>query len=474
MAKVGILSFSDGRDFVHKNLVKMLKGFEERIVKRLQKAGHEVVTAKQVWTNSLATSEAKKLARAGCECTIFNYAVWCFPHFTALASRFAPGPLLAFGCINPKFPGMVGLLAGVGGLNQLGVRYDRVFGEIEDERVFAQVQAFIAAAHCANTLKGQTYGLVGGRPMGMYTAVSNPDQWMQQFGVDVEHIDQWELVRRADSIPQAQVTKARKWLEKHVGRIEYDGRQLTPELLERQIRTTEVMKKLIKEWNLDFSGIKGQPELTTHWCTMDLTEAFLNDPYDWDGPHEPHVCSTEADMDAALTMQIFKLLTEVKDGRASPVLFADVRHYFEKEGVFDLVNSGQHATYFAKRSFKHTENLPHVRFRPEGFYFPAGGASVMHLAEPGKLTFARLTRRDGKYWMAILTGEFVRFGEKKDWELVNAVQDNWPHAFAKFDCPAETFLQAYSSNHIHAVYGDYVEELKKVCHLTGVESVVLK
>lgn len=70
--------------------------------------------------------------------------------------------------------------------------------------------------------------------------------------------------------------------------------------------------------------------------------------------------------------------------------------------------------------------------------------------------------------------EFVRFGEKKDWELVNAVQDNWPHAFAKFDCPAETFLQAYSSNHIHAVYGDYVEELKKVCHLTGVESVVLK
>jgi L-fucose isomerase len=33
---------------------------------------------------------------------------------------------------------------------------------------------------------------------------------------------------------------------------------------------------------------------------MDVTEAFLNDPYDWDGPHEPHVCATEADMDAAL------------------------------------------------------------------------------------------------------------------------------------------------------------------------------
>lgn len=474
MSKIGILSFSDGRAFVHKDLVKMLKGFEDRIVKRLRAAGHDVVTAKQVWTNTLAVSESKKLAKAGCECTIFNYAVWCFPHFTALASRFAPGPLLAFGCINPKFPGMVGLLAGVGGLNQLGVRYDRVFGEIEDAKVFAQVQDFVAAAHAANTLKGQTYGLVGGRPMGMYTAVSNTDQWMKQFGVDVEHIDQWELVRRAPEVDGKKVTKARKWLEKNVGKIEYDGKQLTPELLERQIRTTYVMKALIDEWKLDFSGIKAQPELTNSWCTMDVTEAFLNDPYDWDGPHEPHVCSTEADMDAALTMQIFKLLTEVKEKRATPVLFADVRHYFEKEKVFDLVNSGQHATYFAKRSFRYQDNLPHVRFRPEGFYFPAGGASVMHLAEPGKVTFARLTRCDGKYWMAILKGEFVRFGEKKDWQLVNAVQDNWPHAFAKFDCAPETFLQEYASNHIHAVYGDYVDALSKVCKLTGVEPVVLK
>lgn len=42
---------------------------------------------------------------------------------------------------------------------------------------------------------------------------------------------------------------------------------------------------------------------------MDVAEAFLNDPYDWDGPHEPIVAATESDMDGALTMQIFKLLT---------------------------------------------------------------------------------------------------------------------------------------------------------------------
>ena len=46
----------------------------------------------------------------------------------------------------------------------------------------------------------------------------------------------------------------------------------------------------------------------------------MNDPYDWNGPKEPTVMACEADSDAALTMQILKLLTE------DPVLFMDVRH----------------------------------------------------------------------------------------------------------------------------------------------------
>src|SRR3712207_7175000 len=46
-------------------------------------------------------------------------------------------------------------------------------------------------------------------------------------------------------------------------------------------------------------------------------EAFLNDPYDWDGPKEPHVCATEADMDAALTMQLLKGLSDTPVDRKS-------------------------------------------------------------------------------------------------------------------------------------------------------------
>lgn len=54
-------------------------------------------------------------------------------------------------------------------------------------------------------------------------------------------------------------------------------------------------------------ALKTHGDLTDRYVTMDVAEAFLNDPYDFDGPHEPIVAATEADMDGALTMQIFKM-----------------------------------------------------------------------------------------------------------------------------------------------------------------------
>jgi L-fucose isomerase len=299
----------------------------------------------------------------------------------------------------------------------------------------------------------------------MYTAVSNPDQVMRQFGIDIEHIDQWEIVRRSESIDPARARAGREWLEQW-GNVHYNGKQLTPELLELQVRSYYALRELVAEWNLDFVGIKGQPELTNNHCTMDIAEAFMNDVYDWDGPKESIVCATEADTDAALTMEILKHLAQ------TPTLFADVRHYNEKAGIFDLVNSGQHATYFAGQSFDPAVNMPDVHFHPAIFYFPSGGASVQHLASPGVATFARLTRKDNTYWMAILRGEFVRFDDTENERLMRETTWEWPHAFARFEASAETILSRYASNHIHAVYGDYVDDLAAVCHVLGIPAVL--
>jgi L-fucose/D-arabinose isomerase len=464
MATIAVMTVSDGRDYVHDEIESFGLAVQARIVSTLESLGHTVHTATgDIHSNATAVSIARELAARRPDLTIVNVPVWAFPHFTMLAVRETQGPVTLFSNIDPQYPGMVGMLAAGGGLDQIGRSHERAWGDVSDPGVQRQLDVLARAGAAASQLRGTTFGRIGGRPMGMYTAVSATDVWLDKFGVDVEEIDQYELVRRSPAVPEAKVTNARRWLEDRVAKVHYDGLRLTPELLERQIRVYYVMRELIDEWSLDFCGIKGQPELTQSWCTMDIAEAFLNDPYDWDGPKEPFVCSTEADMDAALTMQLLRPISQ------TPVLFADVRHYHEQLDIWDLCNSGQHATWWAARSDDPRENLAAVNLYPEVFYFPAGGASVQHVAAAGQMTFARLTRLNGRYRMHVLSGGFETFDEKTTDSLVRASTFEWPHAFARFDATAQEFLTRFGANHIHAIPGDHVAELRAVCRFLDID-----
>ena len=413
----------------------------------------------------------------GVDCVIFNFAVWAWPQFSRVAAQFCPQPVLMFSNINPEYPGLVGMLANAGSLDQTGIKFFKTFGNIKDKKTYQQVKSRILAIAAFTRLKGMTYLHIGGRALGIDTAVADPALWMKKFGIDVDHVDQYEIIRRAElEIKNGKRIKvALEYLKKHVKKIHWtkpDAQMiLTEDLLKKQLGMYYAIRDLFSEFKYDFCGIKGQRELTEHYATADIPEAFLNDPYGPEGePHDPIVCSTEADMDAALTMQIFKLITN------TPVLFADIRHYHTDLDVWDFCNSGEHATYFAGKSFDPKVNLAKTEFRPEGFYFSAGGASVYHIAAPGEVTLARLTRSGdtNHYRMTIVHGEFVSFGDKKNEKLAAGVQDNWPHAYAKLDCSAEAFIEKFNCNHIHGTYGNWVEELKAFCKAADIECVVIE
>jgi L-fucose/D-arabinose isomerase len=462
VARIGVISISDGRDYVHGGIAEFIRDTEDKLAARLLAAGHTVVRGSApVSSNTLATSVAREVAAAGVDLTLLHYAVWAFPHFTMLAAGATNTPLLLLSNIDPVQPGMVGMLAAGGALDQIGREHARLWGDPDSPELITQIGAYATAAAAVASLRGATFGRIGGRPMGMNTAVANTDQWQRQFGVDVEEIDQWEIVRRAEVADKAEKVHAREWLERHAT-VHYDGDKLTPELLERQIGAYMAMRELIEEWNLDFTGIKGQPELTQYFATMDIAEAFLNDPYDWNGPKQSVVCATEADMDGALTMQLFKQIS------ATPVLFADVRHYHSDRDIWDLCNSGQHATWYAARSSDPAENLARVHLYPEVFFFPAGGASVHHLAAPGEMTLGRLTRKDGSYRMQLMLGSFETYDADTNEALMKQSTFEWPHAFARLDAPAEMFLSRFGANHIHAIPGDHRATVRAACSLLGV------
>jgi L-fucose isomerase len=45
----------------------------------------------------------------------------------------------------------------------------------------------------------------------------------------------------------------------------------------------------------------------------------------------------------------------------------------------------------------------------------------------------------------------------------------WPHAFTRFDAPAEVFLSRFGANHIHAVPGDITAELAAACRFLDID-----
>ena len=472
--KVGLLDFGDGRSFLQEPLAPVNRQFRDALTARLEGDGFDVLHGDEViWQNDIAVRNGRRMTAEGADVVVFNFSVWAWPQYARVAAQFCPQPIVMFSNVNPQYPGLVGMLANSGSLDQAGIPFTKSFGDIADDRVYGALRAELRAVAAVRRLRGLTYCLIGGRSLGIDTTVIDPAQWAAEFGIDVDHVDQMELVRRAERERTAgsRIPAAMQYLERTLGRIGWTAPdatfRLTRDLLERQLGLYYAALDLTEEFKYDFCGIKGQRELTEHYATADVAEAFLNDPYGPDGTPKPSiVCATEADSDAALTMQLFKHLA------GTPALFADVRHYHADLGVWDLCNSGEHATYFAAASMDPAENLPRVEFRPQGFYFPAGGAAVYHIAAPGRMTLARLMRHDRRYRMVIVPAEIVDFGPRNH-EIAAISQDNWPHAFARFDCTVERFIEAFHCNHIHGAYGDWTRELTSICRILGIQCVLL-
>jgi L-fucose isomerase len=484
--KIGIVTFTDGRARVAKQTEKDCRMFQERLVAYFKQKKHDVVAAKKIiWNWETAKTEAERIARAYPDVVVFNYCVWSFPDLTAQVANLIPEvPILLIGNILPSHPGWVAFFASAGTLEEIGLPFGRVLGDIRKPEVQKDVEAYLRlhdpderarGERAAAMLHGQRYGQFDGPSMGMYTGHVDPSQWMEQFGVHVYHRGQLHLWQMAQKIATERVATGLKWLEKHCAAIHWDKKKLTPGLdgtLARQVRMYLAMKDFCKQEGIDFCGLTGQLDMT-EWpelCIADVQEALLNDTADWEEDNKkPLICATECDTNAALTMQLMHHLT------GTPALFADLRHYHEKLGLYDLVNSGQHAPWFAKRSKDYRRNWKECHIRPASeFYFKGGGGSVQFYAAPAdKVTFGRIVRRRGQYRMHIFTGAFVALPRKKEEQLAAETTYEWPHAFARFDISLKTLRDQYAANHIHAVIGDHRAALVAACEFVGIEPVVL-
>jgi L-fucose isomerase len=462
MIRIGLLSFSDGRERVHRSLAPGIAENARKLRKTLEETGEvQVVAADEIiWRHAQAREQAWALAARRTDGTILNVPVFAFPNLSRIAAACAQPPFLAFSPMFAGLPGLGGMLGAAAGLEQIGIPCDKVYGSLEDEATIRKLLIFCRTAHAMNGLRGRVLGLIGGRSIGMVTGEMNPDMYYASFGLDVDHCDQSEILRLASQVPEEKVDKAFQWLAERVKEIAYDGGKLTPANLKEQIRHYYATKSIIEERQFDFAAVKCHYELSEFYSTQCLSAAFMNDPYDWEGKKEPFAFACEADADGAVTMQILKLIS------GKPVVFSDLRHYDEASGVMILCNCGAISTWYAGRSDRPEDNLKDVRLVPVIPKYGGNGCHVRFIAGEGPMTFARLFRRAGRFHMTIFRGNLEQFPEEK----LNETCPAWPHLFVRLSAPAEKLIPRLGSNHVHGVAGDYAAELLKFCELTDIEA----
>lgn len=481
LSPIGVAMLGDEREFLHSELIPKCEENLEKVVKIIRNRLSEVycyekpeivVGSKIITSIRSAKQVGEELAKAGAGIVILVYYIWNYPYLVwpFINSVGKDKPILSLSNNEGAYPGNVGLLATDGALRQAGIRTHRIVGDIEDPTIQERVISWIMAAEAYASMRGQVYGMYGGHSMGMETGYFHLIPVQKVFGITTYQIDQLWLVEKMKEISEEEVNKGFKWFNEMLeDRIMYDGRMLTPETLKKQIRLYLAMKKVNEEYGFDFCGIKGQREMSEHICITDVAEMLMNDPYDWNGPKEPFVCSTEADSLGALTMQILKYISG-----GLPVLFADVRLYVPEKDIWIFANSGNHASWYAARSFNPAENLKKVTLWPAiEMYFPAGGASVEFDAAPGEMTFSRLGVYNNKFYMVIVRGESLDLPEEEKKKLKEQTNPTWPHMYVKLYTTFEEFVNVFPANHIHGIPGNHVNKLIKFCEIAGVEPVVL-
>lgn len=427
--------------------------------KTLEKLGANVIDPGEPTSErSQAARHGRLLREQGAQVLVIYVGHWTHAHAAMAAVGAAQLPVVVWSELRPAGTNLTGVGALRGALDEVGVPNALVMGGFQDPQTLAELGVHCRAAAAVQRLRGQVFGLMGQRSMGMLTSTIDPVGWQRQFGIDVDDWDMLETVERARAIPDNDVRLRRyiEWLHASFGKV-----SVSEQTLLASIKLYLAAKQIIEERQYDFVAVKCLPYMPSIYTTFCFAIAMLNDDSDADGPKRRVMCACESDANGALTMQIMHQLTD------GPVNFADLFEIDPSTRVATIANCGSQATQLA-RSRKDVHWMPNQMIQ---FDWRIHGMSPQYLGKPGRLTLARLSRVQGDYAMLIFTGEALDVPRTA---LDAMFAPFCPRTFVKMDCDVTALLQAMRSNHICAIYGDYVADLVEVCRLTDIKPIVLE
>lgn len=456
--KVAVVTLGDSRREFYKKRVHIAEAEIEK-VRQCFGDRYELFMPDIIFDPEEGLSVADEIKSRGISAVILHLPIWATPSLAFRTAYCTPYPVLLLGNKQRDTSSLVTLLAVAGMLDQAGKACIRVSGDFEDEVVKKQVDDYIRAVSLTEGIRRSSFGMIGGRSIGIGTTVADPSQWQSVFGTEFDHCDQYEIVYRAKAMDGARVQKHLDWVREKIPNISFGG-LFTEDSLKLQIRSYLALKDMAEEKKYDFMGVKCQQDMSDHFVLQCLGVALLNNHFDADGAKMPIPTSCECDCDGAMTMRILNLCAG-----GDPSCLLDIKFFDGESKEFVLANCGSVAPYFAdpgdkEKAMRKIALLPHI-------FGEAGGGSIQMIAKPGDVTVARLFRSHGRY----VLGCFEGITEMRPLDELKKTTWCYPHAFVRADADYEKFYQTINSNHLHMVYGKHKKVLELFCSMTGIDFI---
>ena len=115
-------------------------------------------------------------ATANVDAVLMHIPIFVPPAMVAHAARQVTQPIALVCNEAPDTFSQLALLACAGALDQIGIRYRRIPGNLDDTNL-AELLAYLCAAAVATRLKGMTFGAIGGCSLGISTGTADPALW---------------------------------------------------------------------------------------------------------------------------------------------------------------------------------------------------------------------------------------------------------------------------------------------------------
>lgn len=368
--------------------------------------------------------EAPIVIKAIDELRFIPIVLWSFPMFIQNGRVRSTGSMPAAAVLRAT-------------LEEMGFKFKYVHGAVDDPQILEKISKYAKVAFTFKMLRKSRIGLLGYASMGMYTATFDHVTLRARIGPEVEHIDNYTLIKMMREIPHEEINKTAVEIKKRY----FVDPDVKEEELHEVSKTYLAFKKIIESLRLNALTPKCQYELSLQYGRVPCAPlSMLAD--------EKIVCSCEGDVHLTVTMMILYYLT------GKPVYYGDVLDVKDKKLM--LSSCG-----FAPLSL--ASNPKHMGLRMFSLPGHSIGLRSSIVLKPGRVTVARLEGRKGTYRMHIATGEAA------ETDLREGV---FPNTEIFLDGDPEEFIQNLLSQHYAVVYADVKKELIDLCELLDVKSIV--